>query len=123
MSISGKNKMHIPLSVESRQKISATLMGNRNGVGYKHTPAARAKISLAKMGNKYNIGSKRTAESRAKMSQIQKGHTVSPEQRIKMSMLNLGKKSSLVTRTKISASITLWWAKRREQTIMSSDIR
>ena len=86
--------------------------GNKNALGYKHTPetkaliskarlgkklpplseSARKKISAALLGNKHLLGKKFSLETREKMSRASKGRPKSAEHRINMSIGMLGVK-------------------------------
>lgn len=84
-------------SAETRRKMSETMMGNPNLLGYKHSDEARRKMSKARRGkhlteeHRHNIakaktgplnpmwGKKHTEETKRKMSKAQTGHTVSEE--------------------------------------------
>ena len=81
------------VSLESRQRISATL---KTMAGRPHTLESRMKISMA------NKGKKRTEESKLKMRLAALGKVVSAETRAKLSFA--GKNISDETRAKRSAS-------------------
>lgn len=83
-------------SAETRAKLSAAGMGNKNTLGYKHSPAARANMSLADTGRKH------TPEQDAKMmgNQNALGHKHSAETIAKMT----GRKLSAESIAKRSAS-------------------
>lgn len=57
-------------TVESRNKMRKSQLGNSNALGhqYQHTPEARAKISAAMKGKKHSLGHKDSPETRAKKS-------------------------------------------------------
>jgi hypothetical protein len=57
-----------PLSTESCKKLSASKMGNKCGLGYKHTAESIAKMSA------YRLGKKASPETCAKMSVAQLGN-------------------------------------------------
>jgi len=87
------------LSPEHRNKISASLQGNKNRKGKPMSPETRKKIS-AKMsasmrGNKNGKGKPHTAETKAKMRASHLGKTLSPETRKKISESKRGKKNSM----------------------------
>lgn len=63
----GHKKIHKP-SIETRAKISASMEGKKNALGYKPTPETRTKMSASKMGNKNALGCKQTKISRGKIS-------------------------------------------------------
>lgn len=62
--IGRKNALGHKHSAETRNKMSAAHMGNRNRAGQKHTVESRLKM----MGNKNALGHKHTAATRLKMS-------------------------------------------------------
>ncbi len=45
------SRLGAKLTVEHKEKISASLIGNSHGQGYKHTDEAKAKIGAASVGN------------------------------------------------------------------------
>lgn len=91
-------------SKETKAKISAALMGNKNGAG-------------TFSGNGF-AGHKHTAESRAKMSAALKGRILTKEWKAKISAANKGKRKGIPLtdehRANISAAAKHRWAKQRE---------
>jgi len=82
----------------------------RSRIGYKASPETRAKMSLAQMGNKKGLNRKHTPEELVKMSIANTGKKHSPKTRAKISASNkgriapnLGKKASLEARANMSA--------------------
>jgi len=69
-------------SEKSRRKISNSLLGNKNSLGYKHTEETKEKISN---GNKGKLISKKTKN---KIRETLIGHMVSDETRTKISKSN-----------------------------------
>ena len=54
-------------SQETREKMSKSLTGNKNGLGYHHADDAKKRISKSTLGNKRGLGYKHTKASIAKM--------------------------------------------------------
>lgn len=75
-------------TAETRAKISAVRMGNKNSLGYKHPPELVERFRLSR------IGIKRSPETVAKMSQNQKGRKLTQEHKDKLSKAKKGKKQS-----------------------------
>lgn len=117
----------MPVSAETRAKISAAMMGNQNGKGHTHvpTPETRARMSAAQLGKtlspehrakigakasvfmlgKQNaLGYRHSAESKARMSVAQRGKVLSPEHRAVLRASRLGSTHSPETRAKMRAS-------------------
>ena len=106
--IIGHNLNIIPITDETRQKLSKAGMGNQNAKGHRHTDEAIQKIREAGTGRKH------TVESRLKMSEAQKGnknflgrtHTEEAKQKISAAMMgntcNVGRVMSEETKKKIS---------------------
>ncbi|NZD50562.1 NUMOD3 domain-containing DNA-binding protein [Rhizobium leguminosarum] len=90
------------LSSESRAKIGATKVGNTYFLGKQHSDEARAKIADGARGNTNMLGKSHSAESRMKMSAAATGKSPSEETRAKLSAANIGKVNSPKTRAKIS---------------------
>jgi hypothetical protein len=53
-------------------KVRASMMGNQNCVGFRHTPETCAKISAARMGNRGPLGRKQSPEHAAKRAAARK---------------------------------------------------
>lgn len=68
----------VPKSPEHRAKIAAALRGNKNGLGYKHTPENREKLA------RQHAERNRTPEHRAAVSRALKGRKFSEESLEKM---------------------------------------
>lgn len=75
-------------SEAARAKMSASLMGNQNAKGVKHTEQTRAKITAGLIGRRHS------EETKKKMSDFNKGKVFSPETLAKMSQAKKGKKLS-----------------------------
>ena len=91
-----------------------------SSIGYKHTPQELERLSNRKMGNKNLLGFIFSEESKIKMSESHKGKKLSeetrqkmrdshssPEARQQMSKANTGRKRSLESRLKQSATLLL----------------
>lgn len=74
---------------ETRQKLKLVSIGNRNGLGYKHTPDACKKISDGLRGKPKSV------EHIAKAASAKKGMKFSPEHRAKLSAAKMGNKNRL----------------------------
>jgi hypothetical protein len=61
------------LSDETRQKMSAALMGNTHGMDHIHSEEHKKKISESLKGNTYRLGIPHTTETRKKISSAVKG--------------------------------------------------
>lgn len=59
------------ITVETRAKLSASLIGNQRTVGYRHTEEAKIRIGNASKGNKYGLGYRHSEETRAAMAKSQ----------------------------------------------------
>lgn len=68
-------------SVETRAKISSSLIGNKNCLGYIHSRETRAKMSR----NKNALGHKHSVGTRSRMSLAKTGKYLSAEHRANMS--------------------------------------
>ena len=93
-----KGKIYVPLSVESRAKISAA------NTGRKHSAESRARMSRAQMGNTHCKGKKRSAESIAKTSAANLGKKRSAEFCLRQSTILTGRKLSAEHIAKMSAA-------------------
>jgi len=71
---------HTNPSPETTAKRSASLRGNKNGLGYKFTDEQRRKSGAAKLGNSYALGFKHSEATLAK----RRGRTVSDATKAKM---------------------------------------
>lgn len=67
-------------SAETRERISKSLLGNRNARGYKHSEETRAKVSSSGLGRKHS------EESKRKIAAANTGKVFSEETRMKMSI-------------------------------------
>lgn len=76
--ISQKSKGRIP-SEETRKKLSLAKLGNKNGLGYRHTDEAKQKMSISNLGNKKALGHKHDEETRKRISESHKGKFQSKE--------------------------------------------
>lgn len=70
-----------PVSAEKRAKISASLIGNKRTLGYRHTPETRAKMSKTRTGRKRAPYS---AEWCRNISIAKKGRTLTAEHKAKI---------------------------------------
>lgn len=104
-------------SEETLKKIIQSCIGNKRGLGYKHTDIERKKISDAQ------IGKHRSVETREKMSIAQKGKKFSNETKEKLSAVHKGKNHSDETKAKMRATnkaiSTLWNAYKINNGILS----
>lgn len=102
-------------SEEVRQRISNSLKGNKNTLGYRHTEEAKKRISIASTGQypseatraKISAAARKRYESpeaRQKMSIACTGHVVSEETRKRLSEAGKRRVHSEETRKKISES-------------------
>jgi hypothetical protein len=71
-----------------REKISNSLKGNKNSLGYKHSEKTKEKL------RDINTGKKLTEETKEKISNIHKGRKISEETKQKMSEASTGKFNS-----------------------------
>lgn len=98
---------HRPYSEEEKKKISLTMMGKKNGLGYRHTEEARKKMSLSHMGKpsprkgKY-ILEESEKKARAIKKENKPKYKCSEETKLKIKLALLGKKYSEETRKKMS---------------------
>lgn len=80
MSISHKN-----MSNETKQKLSKSLIGNKNSLGYKHTDESRKNMSESKIGKKHTEETKRKLSiSNKGKSPWNKGLTKETDERVKL---------------------------------------
>lgn len=96
------------ISDETRQKLRIVRIGNKNGLGFKHSKEARLRISEAHKCNQYSLGVKHSEEQNLQKSLRQKGQPHKPhseESKLKMSESKKGKKRSDETKRKISESL------------------
>lgn len=77
-------------SIETRLKISTSLIGNLHTLGYRHTAEARRKMSEAHRGKP---GRPQTPETRAKLSAIAKVRKLSASGRARLSASRTGSKN------------------------------
>jgi hypothetical protein len=97
----------IKRSIEHRNKISESLMGNTFWLGKKHTEETKQKLK----GNKSRLGIPHSEETKKKMSEAQLGHVVLEKTKDKISRANkgntycLGRVLSEATKKKISESL------------------
>lgn len=70
-----ENRAEQKCSLETRAKMGAARIGNKNSVGRVHTPERRAQISKSLAGNKSRTGMKDSPETRAKKSAALMGNT------------------------------------------------
>jgi len=99
----GAGPLGVHRSLETRAKISAATIGNKNALGHRLSDECRANISAVNVGNKNALGHRHSEETRRKLSVLGMGnknalgHHPSEEVRAKM-MGNkhcLGKKNGL----------------------------
>ncbi len=93
------------VSLETRKKISNSLMGSQNALGVKRSVETRRKISESKRGEKNPFYGKHLSEEhRRRISEANKGKKISEEQKRKISIANTGRKQSIEQRQKSSES-------------------
>jgi hypothetical protein len=88
------------IPTQQRAKISASMKGKRNALGYRHAPEVYAARAVAQKGHRgYMLGRRHTADTKAKMSAAHKGNHYrgtgfhhSVETRAKMSAAHKGLK-------------------------------
>jgi group I intron endonuclease len=97
--VAGHNSMlgrkHSP---ETRAKMSASMQGNKNGIGHIVTDEAKAALSAQMLGNTHGSlrkNTKHTPETRALMSEKKKGKGWTPAQRAAREAADLRRKQSL----------------------------
>jgi group I intron endonuclease len=83
-------------SAETRARISASKMGNKNASGHVKSAETREKCGAANKGNTHRVGAVASPETREKIRQAAKGRPVSVE-----------------TRAKLSAAAKAQWERRR----------
>lgn len=92
--LGNKNGVGFKPTDEWRAKQSAAHRGNQHALGYRHTDAAKASMSAARTGNTYRLGHTASVETRAKISASQQGKKRPPrsdEWRRKQSETRKGK--------------------------------
>jgi len=67
--------------LESYQLQGLKLLGNKFGLGYRHTPEAKEKISLANIGNQRTLGYHHTGEARLKIGEASRQRWNTPSYR------------------------------------------
>lgn len=82
-------------SEETRAKISAAAMGNRNGLGCTHSAESIAKTSAAHRGLKYSAEARAKLSTSAKRTKNFMGHKHSDETKAKLSAASTGNKHHL----------------------------
>lgn len=99
-------KGHIPWSKgltkdndKRLQRLSVSLLGNKNHLGRKHSEETKRKIGLSSKGR--HIGRKLTEEHKKKIGIAGKGRVVSKEVRMQISKSSKGKKLSEETKRKL----------------------
>lgn len=98
--MSEKSKGRIP-SDETRKKLSLARLGNKNGLGYKHTDEAKEKMSISNLGNKKALGHIHDEETRTKISNSHKGKKHS-EEHVKNSSEGRTKRRVIINETEYS---------------------
>jgi group I intron endonuclease len=103
----GNEKKH--LSIETRHRISAALVGNKYRKGIPHSDETRRRMAAGQRGTKNQFyGRHHSAETKQKLSEQQRGNTIclgrklSDETRRKIAKSLTGKKLSAETRQKMS---------------------
>jgi len=81
-------------TTETKDKLSAAMMGRQNAKGCKHTKVSaetRAKIGATQIGNQHMLGRKLSDITKTKMSISHKGfkHTVETKKKISVTLRNL----------------------------------
>lgn len=64
----------VVFSDETRLKMSEAMIGNKRGLGMKHSQELKEEIAERMKGNKHGLGTKRTEESKKKISEVMKGN-------------------------------------------------
>ena len=95
LSIARKGKT---VSVETRAKLSALMMGHRMNIGRVMSQETKRKLSAA------NLGKKQSIETRAKRSAALTGQVRTPEARAHIRAAQVGKIVSKETKAKLSAA-------------------
>jgi predicted GIY-YIG superfamily endonuclease len=67
------NEPHTPETIEKLRQNCNKPFGNKQALGYKHTPEAKAKMSAVSKGNKHSLGRKASEETKRKLSLAQTG--------------------------------------------------
>ena len=98
----GEGTVGYHLTLEQRAKLSAknsvSLLGNKNTLGYRHTPKSRAKMSENRKGKP------KSPEWRAKIATANTGKQFTPERCAKIRAAHMGKPLSAEHRAKIAAT-------------------
>lgn len=116
-------RLGLPSSERQKQIARETFIGNKYGLGYRHTEEAKRKISEASKGNKNCLGRKHSEETKQKMSESRRGENspcfgkkATPETLQRMSESQRGKTVSEETRKKLSEATTLYWQTKKLNT-------
>lgn len=96
---------------EVAARVSASMMGNQNCVGFKHSAETRAKLSASKMDNKGPLGRKQTEEHKRKRAVGYKAWLLTEAGQAYLSRRPQGRNPSSETKAKISLALR----SRREQ--------
>lgn len=100
MTFGGEGQSGLVHTEESRRKMSASRMGEKNHFyGKTHSPEVRERMSAAKKGRP---GPKLSAEARAKISDANRGRVMSDEARAKMSAAWIGREITPEWRANLS---------------------
>lgn len=95
-----------------RQRQIAASLGNKHGLGYRHTDEAKARISQTHMGKQYGLGHHVSDESKALISKAllgnksNRGRIFSEERKENIRLSKIGHVVSAETKMKISLSKT-----------------
>jgi len=107
-------------SEETKQKISASHVGNPKCLGKKHSEEFKKRLSEIHKGNQYRKGQFPSEETKRKMSEshkgLLKGKILSAEHRAKLSAAHKGKKRPDEFRKKMSEVTKKSWLKRHQET-------
>ncbi len=98
------SRLRTKASEETKQKMSASHMGNKNCLGRKLSEERKQKMSESLMGNHYALGFKHTDETKQKLSEVRKGKTFSDEHKQNLSESLMGHEVSEEARRKMSES-------------------
>lgn len=90
---------------EVAARVSASMMGNQNCVGFRHSAETRAKLSASKMGNKGPLGRKQTEEQKRKRAEGYKAWLLTEAGQTYLARRPQGRNPSPETKAKISRTL------------------
>jgi len=108
-----KGRKRKPRTAEHCRRLSETMKGKKNGLGYKHTEEALQKMREVNLGNKHWLGKTHSEETKRKIGDANRGRVRSEEQRKLLSQVQTGRKHSAETRAKRSASLKAYYERQR----------